>query len=208
MDINSELAIQAGVILGATTLLFKDVIMAFGKRLTQKIEQPSIELKKHQVFQKLSQHLQLIPYKHYADNPYKQAVLKDREQIFWGCVSATLYEMADAHYSKMSEEQFHDFVEQSIDSLSSYIQKLHDAGIPKKTIDCMEGAVIKTRVFVISLLNSIAKDEVFSSKEAKIWHFFTIYSEYLQYAHSNTIDVLIEANGSLYGESYKGIING
>ena len=80
-------------------------------------------------------------------------------------------------------------------------------GVPEKTIIVMESSIVHLRIFMNSLVNSIKDDSIYDTKNEKTWAIFTAYFEYLDFAHKSAIDLLVSANGNLFGENFNGLIN-
>lgn len=203
------IAIGAGVVLLVTALFggLKDILTTLSAEVVSRIRKKPVDLPKHPIFNRLSNHLQLIEYRVFSTNAFKHEVIATREKVFWTNVYTVFTRLSKVNVNTLSEAEFKELISEAMHDLNSYKETLISLGLPEKTLAVMENATSSTRVFLLSLVNACLSDAVFDFNSERIWAFFTIYSEYLQYAHNASIEALLQANGNLYGETFKGITN-
>ena len=202
-------AALAGVIIviGAVFAVLSDVIKAWGKKLIRRLAKNDVVLSTHSIFHRIENHLKILEYTTYSTNPFKQAVIKEREKIFWETALAVFKGLLIDNIDDLEPEAFKTKLERALIELESYTDKLIKGGVSTKVIAVMEGSAIHIRLFVINLCDLVVGDNIYDTNSEKLWVIFTIYSEYIQTTHAKIIDSLVTANGSLIGEVYNGIIN-
>ena len=195
------------IVVAAIAYGMKDLISAGTKKLSKKIMKENIDVKKHLIFTKISNYLESSKYTTYSHNPYKQAVIIHREKIFWNLVLENFIVLSKLDFNKISTEDFSEIIKVAFNNIDRYSEIMEKNGVPEKTIIVMESSIVHLRIFMNSLVNSIKDDSIYDTKNEKTWAIFTAYFEYLDFAHKSAIDLLVSANGNLFGENFNGLIN-
>lgn len=201
-------ALIGGMVVLVTVLFtaLQDVIKALSQRVIVKLVKVRVKPRKHEFFDKLFNYLQTVDSKEFAKNPYKQAVIVAREKLLWGTVGRELAILSDTNID--ADDRFADSVRKVLVQLNDLPSMMIKEGIPEKTVKLMESAVIANKTFINNLIAKILRDDaMYDYNSEKLWAILTILTEYLDYAHQSSIELLIKANGELAGEVYKGIIN-
>ena len=195
------------IVVAAIAYGMKDLISAGTKKLSKKIMKENIDVKKHLIFTKISNYLESSKYTTYSHNPYKQTVIIHREKIFWNLVLENFIVLSKLDFNKISTEDFSEIIKVAFNNIDKYTEIMEKNGVPEKTIIVMESSIVHLRIFMNSLVNSIKNDSIYDTKNEKTWAIFTAYFEYLDFAHKSAIDLLVSANGNLFGENFNGLIN-
>ena len=195
------------IVVAAIAYGMKDLISAGTKKLSKKIMKENIDVKNHPIFTKINNYLESSKYTTYSHNPYKQTVIIHREKIFWNLVLENFIVLSKLDFNKISTEDFSEIIKVAFNNIDKYTEIMEKNGVPEKTIIVMESSIVHLRIFMNSLVNSIKNDSIYDTKNEKTWAIFTAYFEYLDFAHKSAIDLLVSANGNLFGENFNGLIN-
>jgi hypothetical protein len=202
-------AIGGGVIVLITAFFTasKDIFRAYVDRKLRSINRPVIDLSSHPIHRILKSHVDTLDYRVFTVNQFKQAVIVDREKIIWSIALSCAAELAEKDVDKLTDSEFKLYIKQIVVKLHSSGDELRAAGMSDKTVNIMQAANYKTRQFVVNLVEAAIQDKIYDCNTQRVWVIFSIYAEYMQYAHTVSLDALISANGNLVGETYKGITN-
>jgi len=204
-----KLVLIGGVatIIGVLFNEFKALIQVISSNIINKFKKKNVIVRNHPIFTNISTHLEINKYKKYSSNKFKQAVIHDRENIFWGIVLNTFKNISQKDVELLSENDFKTVIEKAHLSIESYRLKLIQEGLSEKTLTVMEGSVLNLNLFFKAIIEKILNDSIFDNNTERLWVILSFYNEYLQYANKSAIDLLLQSNGGLTGEQYKGIIN-
>ena len=204
-----KLVLIGGVatIIGVLFNEFKALIQVISSNIINKFKKKNVIVRNHPIFTNISTHLEINKYKKYSSNKFKQAVIHDRENIFWGIVLNTFKNISQKDVEALSENDFKTIIEKAHLSIESYRLKLIQEGLSEKTLTVMEGSVLNLNLFFKAIIEKILNDSIFDNNTERLWVILSFYNEYLQYANKSAIDLLLQSNGGLTGEQYKGIIN-
>jgi hypothetical protein len=204
-----KLVLIGGVatIIGVLFNEFKTLIQVISSNIISRFKKKNVIVKNHPIFTNISTHLEINKYKKYSSNKFKQAVIHDRENIFWGIVLNTFKNISQKDVESLSENDFKTVIEKAHMGIESYRLKLIEEGLSEKTLTIMEGSVLNLNLFFKAIIEKILNDSIFDNNTERLWVILSFYNEYLQYANKSAIDLLLQYNGGLTGEQYKGITN-
>jgi len=189
-----------GVLIGTLSDSLKVIIKAISNRIVNKINKSRMDNDKHELYNALDNHLAKLEYTTFSESKFKDTVIKDGERILWSTLMDRLKEM-DVN---VDLNEFNIKVEEFLIRIANFGDDLIAGGLPEKTVKVMAKPTFPVRMFIIGAIKRIIKDNIYDSNQEKLWVIQSLFLEYLNTHHDNTIKVLIHANGSLKGEKYKG----